>query len=408
LVWQARKIRCGLEPARCLGLGSVQSMDLQKARDWFEENFSLRGELGASVSLWDADGEILSLAGGHEDPGCTRPWTSQTPVLVWSATKGPAAACCLHALYTQGISPDERVRRLWPEFAAAGKGEVTFRMLLQHQAGLSALDQPPPVEDREAVVAALEKQAPAWIPGTAHGYHPRTFGFLADELVRRLTGAETLGKYWEQIFAGPMELEMWIGAPEEVLPRVAQVYGSKSVLPKGDPFMSAFMTPGSLTSRSFASPRGLHSAAAMNADAPRKACYPGFGGIATAGALAKFYAMLAQGGRWSGEVLLPADWVSQVAKSGVQGMDAVLQMETAFSLGFMRDPVGEDGKKMRRVFGSSLGAFGHPGAGGSLAFADPERRQGFAYVMNQMELGVLPKERAQGLVDALFGEPKEY
>jgi CubicO group peptidase (beta-lactamase class C family) len=86
-------------------------------------------------------------------------------------------------------------------------------------------------------------------------------------------------------------------------------------------------------------------------------------------------------------------------------MDAVLQMETAFSLGFMRDPVGDDGKKMRRVFGSSVGAFGHPGAGGSLAFADPERRQGFAYVMNQMELGVLPKERAQGLVDALFGEP---
>jgi CubicO group peptidase (beta-lactamase class C family) len=202
-----------------------------------------------------------------------------------------------------------------------------------------------------------------------------------------------------------MELEMWIGVPEHVLPRVAPVYSSKKVLPKDDPFLSAFMTPGSLTSRSFASPKGLHSAAAMNADAPRKACYPGFGGIATAAALAKFYAMLAHGGTWQGESLLSSKLLMDITSSGVQGMDAVLQMQTAFSLGFMRDPVDAGGSKIRRLFGSSEGAFGHPGAGGSLAFADPERRVGFAYVMNQMELGVLPKERAQGLVEALFGEP---
>jgi len=183
------------------------------------------------------------------------------------------------------------------------------------------------------------------------------------------------------------------------------VYSSKSVLPKDDPFLTAFMTPGSLTSRSFASPKGLHSAAAMNADAARKACYPGFGGIATAAALAKFYAMLAQGGTWQGEVLLSGKVLLEITSSGVQGMDAVLQMQTAFSLGFMRDPVAAGGNKIRRLFGSSGGAFGHPGAGGSLAFADPERGVGFAYVMNQMELGVLPKERAQGLVDALFSEP---
>jgi CubicO group peptidase (beta-lactamase class C family) len=380
-------------------------MDLQKAREWFEENFLLRGERGAALSLWDENGEILSLAGGYEDMTDARPWTAQTPVLVWSATKGPAAACCLHALEKAGLQPDDKVSSVWPEFAAAGKAEVTYRMLLQHQAGLSALDNPPPVEDREAVVDALAKQTPAWIPGTAHGYHPRTFGFLADELVRRLSGVESLGKYWRQIFAEPMDLEMWIGVPEEVLPRVAPIYSSKSVLPKDDPFLSALMTPGSLTSRSFASPKGLHSAAAMNADAPRKACYPGFGGIATAAALAKFYAMLAQGGMWRGEALLSGKLLKEIAGVGIQGMDAVLQMQTAFSLGFMRDPLDARGRKIRHLFGSSRSAFGHPGAGGSLAFADPERRVGFAYVMNQMELGVLPKERAQGLVEALFGQP---
>lgn len=101
----------------------------------------------------------------------------------------------------------------------------------------------------------------------------------------------------------------------------------------------------------------------MNADAPRKACYPGFGGIATAGALARFYAVLAGGGTWQGGTILPADWLRQIATTGVQGMDAVLQMETVFSLGFMRDPVDSDGGKKRHVFGSARGAFGHPGAG---------------------------------------------
>jgi CubicO group peptidase (beta-lactamase class C family) len=143
----------------------------------------------------------------------------------------------------------------------------------------------------------------------------------------------------------------------------------------------------------------------MNADAPRKACYPGFGGISTAAALAKFYAMLAQGGMWRGEALLSGKLLKEIAGVGIQGMDAVLQMQTAFSLGFMRDPLDARGRKIRHLFGSSRSAFGHPGAGGSLAFADPERRVGFAYVMNQMELGVLPKERAQGLVEALFGQP---
>ena len=109
-------------------------MDLQRARDWFEENFRLRGERGAAVSLWDAKGEVLSLAGGYEDMTDTKPWTVRTPVLIWSATKGPAAACCLHALGKAGLEPDDKVCSLWPEFAAAGKAEITYRMLLQHQA----------------------------------------------------------------------------------------------------------------------------------------------------------------------------------------------------------------------------------------------------------------------------------
>jgi CubicO group peptidase (beta-lactamase class C family) len=202
-----------------------------------------------------------------------------------------------------------------------------------------------------------------------------------------------------------LALDFWIGLPAELLHRVAPVLSPRALLPKGDPFLSAFLTPGSLTSRSFASPKGLHSAASMNAPEARTASYPGFGGIGTASALAKFYAMLACGGEWEGRCYLQRSTLENIQSGGVQGHDRVLQMETAFSCGFMRDPVSADGTKLRHTFGPGRSAFGHPGAGGSVAFADPERGLGFAYVMNQMEPGVLPNQRATALVRALWELP---
>lgn len=367
----------------------------------FAENFASGGELGASVAVWQDDKEILSLGGGFQDREESKVWDASTPVLVWSATKGPAAACLLNALSEGGLSLSTRVAHVWPEFAASGKQDVTFRMLLQHEAGLCALDTPPPVEDREAVFKALAAQPPAWDPGTAHGYHPRTFGFLLDALMLRLTGGESLGAYWERVIAGPLDLDFWIGVPDEVLPRVAPVFSARAMLPKDDPFFVAFMTPGSLTSRSFASPKGLHSAGGMNTAEARRAQYPGFGGIGTASALAKFYAMMACAGTFEGRVFVQPkifEWMN----SFVQGFDKVLQIETAFSSGFMRDPLSSHGVKLRQTFGPSVTAFGHPGAGGSVAFADPAKRMGFAYVMNQMEPGVLPNARAMALVKACY------
>jgi CubicO group peptidase (beta-lactamase class C family) len=368
----------------------------------FEGNFLERGELGASVAVWREGREAFELGAGFQEPERVHPWKRDTLVLVWSATKGPAAACLLHALAAAKVELCTPVAKVWPAFAAAGKSAVTLRMLLQHEAGLCALDQPPPVEDREAVVEALARQSPAWEPGTAHGYHPRTFGFLLDELLRRLGAAASLGEYWRRVFADPLGLEFWIGLPGELLPRVAPVFSPRAMLPKGDRFFAAFMTRGSLTARSFASPKGLHSASAMNAPEARVASHPGFGGIGTASALAKFYAMLACGGTWEGRRYLDPLTMEHIRRGGVQGHDRVLLMETAFSCGFMRDPVSACGMKTRATFGPGLSAFGHPGAGGSVAFADPERGLGFAYVMNQMEPGVLPNQRAASLIEALY------
>lgn len=371
----------------------------------FEDNFQLRGDLGASVSIWKEGREILSLASGFQDREKLHAWLPSTPVLVWSATKGLAAACLLHAMDEARVNPDTLVSTLWPKFAQAGKDNVSLRMLLEHQAGLCALDSTPPVEDWDAVIHALETQAPAWRPGSCHGYHPRTFGFLVDNVLRKMSGADSLGTYWRSVFAAPLQLDFWIGVPEMILPLVAPVFGPKGLMDKTDPFFSAFMTPGSLTSRSFASPKGLHSAGAMNTREARMSGYPGFGGIGTASALAKFYAMLACGGSWHGKSYLKPQSLAHLAVPHTQGHDKVLCMETAFSLGFMKDPLRADGTKMRHTFGPNIAAFGHPGAGGCVAFADPSRGIGFAYVMNQMEPGVLPNARALNLVDSYYQNP---
>lgn len=359
---------------------------MDRVAELFAENFERFGELGASVSVWRDGKEVLSLSGGWRDREQTQPWTAETPVLFWSATKGLAAACVLRAL--GGCDPlTTRVAEVWPEFAQAGKERVTIAELMSHRAGLSALSEPIEVWDYERIIAALAAEPPHWPLGEGHCYHPRTFGFLMDELVHRLTG-ETLRDYWRAHFAEPLGIEAWIGVPREMVDRVAPVFPARVSPPKGDLFYTQFLTVGSFTARSFTSPRGLHSAAAMNKPEALTAGFPGFGGVGTARGLAKFYATLAA--------------TSAMTTTLTQGMDRVLHIETAFSCGFMRDPVDAHGRKKRVVFGPSLSAFGHPGAGGSHAFADPEHGIAFAYVMNQMEPGVLPNARALRLVEAVY------
>lgn len=397
---QSKALRAKAGGAWAPGSIVLLLMNLELLASLFAENFAAHGELGASVCVWHEGREVLSLADGFKDRAKTAPWTAETMVLVWSATKGPAAACVLHACQEHGVELYTRVAEVWPEFAAAGKERITIADLLSHRAGLSALWVEAPVLDHDAVAAALAAAAPAWPHGEGHGYHPRTFGFLADEVVRRVAKVR-LAEYWGAHFAGPLGLEFHIGLPPERAHEPAPVLPPKSSPPKGDLFYTAFLTPGSLTSRAFASPHGLHSVAAMNSSQARVAEFPAFGGIGTARALAKFYALLAEGGALEGRRLFEPHTLDWMTTTLSQGTDRVLLMDTAFSAGFMRDPVNAAGHKTRTIFGPSLSAFGHPGAGGSFAFADPERRLAFAYTMNQMEPGVLPNTKALRLVEAL-------
>jgi len=364
----------------------------------FEENFARFGELGAAVSVWQHGKPLLELHGGYRESRREVAWTADTLVLFWSATKGLGAACILHVLQEHGIGLERRVAEFWPEFAGGGKAEVTLAQLLSHGAALCALDERVDVQDYHAVIAALERQSPLWPPGTAHGYHARTFGFLLDELVRRIA-RRTLSEYWRAVFAEPMALEIWIGLPAQENARTATIYAAKAGrTPEPEQFYRALATPGTLTKRTFTSPAGLHSVSAMNAAAIRALPFVSFGGIGTASALAKFYAMLANDGEIDGRRYFRPATIAQMSTRLASGLDNVFQIPTAFSTGFMQDPP----EPTRRIFGPSARAFGHPGAGGSHAFADPENRIAFAYGMNQMEQSLLPNDKSLRLVEALY------
>ena len=366
----------------------------------FAENFSQFGELGASVSIWQNGEPVLELHGGYRDMQRKIPWTDDTLVLIWSATKGLGSACLLHVLQTHKIGLERPVAEFWPAFAQAGKAGITLAQLLSHQAGLAVLDESVDVRDYDAVVRALEKQKPIWPPGTAHGYHARTFGFLLDELVRRID-SRSIGEYWREVFAEPLGLDIWIGLPAEKNDHVATIYPasvSSSAVP--DPFFRALFQAGTIQRKAFTSPHGLHSVSAMNAPENRARVFVSFGGIGNAASLAKFYAMLANGGSLESKRFFSSTTLEQMTTTLASGMDRIFGIPTAFSAGFMKDP----GEASRRLFGPSALAFGHPGAGGSHAFADPENDLAFAYVMNQMEQKLLPNDKSLRLVDAVYRE----
>src|SRR5215813_11253441 len=273
----------------------------QRLKPLFQENFEKFGEFGGAVSIWQNGRPVLDLYGGFCDARRERPWEADTLVLVWSATKGIGSACVLHVLQEHKINLDRRVAEFWPEFAQAGKEKITLAELLSHQAGICALDTRVDILDYGAVIRALEAQKPLWTPGTAHGYHARTFGFLLDELVRRIAG-KTLSQYWREIFAEPLQLDLWIGLPEEQNPRVATVYAAKSGKPpEPRKFYSDLVTPGTLARKTFSSPYGLKSVSEMNNPAIRAQPIVSFGGIGNSSALAKFYSMLTNDGKIDGQ-----------------------------------------------------------------------------------------------------------
>lgn len=373
-------------------------MDLQGFSDLFAENFEKLGELGASLCIRHHGEEILHLAGGYRDREKTIPWTKETPVLIWSATKGLASACLIHAAFQHGFALDRKVVDLWPEYGQGGKEETTLLHVLTHQAGQPALrDSSISILNHEAVAAQLARQEPFWNPGEAHGYHPKTYGFLVDELVRRLTHGTALGAYFRLVFGDPLDLNLWIGVPASMASEVAPIYAPRQPrTPEAEaPFYQALADQESLTRQAFSTPTGLHSPSQMNDLEVRQHSIPSLGGIGTAAALARFYQALCS------DEIFSSESINRIAATQCTGTDQVLRIETTFAIGFMKDPLN-GGQKIRRIFGPEFNGFGQPGSGGSLGFCDPKNGITFAYVMNQMEQGVFPNAKSLRLVDYLY------
>ncbi len=369
-----------------------------RIKDVFAENFAAKGEVGAAVAITLDNGPVVDIWGGFADRARTRPWTRDTIVNVWSTTKGPAAMC-LHRLAEQGrLELDAPVARYWPEFAQAGKDKVPVTFLLNHKAGLPALRQVMPagmLYDWEAMTSALAAEKPWWEPGTRHGYHAFTYGFLLGEVVRRITG-KSLGTYLREEIAQPLGLDFHIGLDARHDDRVAQMIGADPV-PPGEPnlFSEAFKDPESVTFKALSNPASLMQVKTINTREWRGAEIAAANGHGTARALARLYGALACGGEVDGVHVLSADSIRQCHTEQSRGQDAVLLRETRFGLGFMLPLPGMAHARGPRNFG-------HPGAGGSIAYADPDQRIGFAYVMNKMRNDMMLDTRAAALIEAMY------
>jgi len=374
-------------------------------REEFERNFSERGEVGASVAIMIAGKTVVDLWGGVADPQTGRPWEKDTKVVVWSSTKG-ATALCAHILADHGeLDLDAPVSKYWPEFASNGKEHVAVRHLLNHQSGVAAIHEPlapGTFLDWEKMTALLERETPWWEPGTRHGYHAFTFGWLVGEIVRRVSG-RSVGAFFRDEVARPHGIDFHIGLPEELESSVGKDIPPAPPAP-GEPvsplFVAAMTQPQSMhaflignTGGYFPDPAQFDSRAAHAAEIPAA------GGITNGRGLAAMYALLAGGKK----TIVSQRQIARMRAVNSAGGDMSLLLPTRFALGYARSI---DNRRNSPTPDDSLllgeEAFGHPGVGGSVGFADPKERMSFGYAMNKMGPGAGLNPRPQSLVDAAY------
>ena len=362
----------------------------------FAANFERHGDVGAACCVYRAGRPVVDLWGGLADRDAHRPWERDTVALVFSTTKG-VTAIAVNLLVQRGeLDLDAPVAKYWPEFAANGKDAIPVRWLLSHRAGLADVTATLTLDEVLAwdpVVEALAAQAPIWDPGTQHGYHVRSYGWLLGEVVRRVTGM-SMGEFVARELAGPLHLDLWIGLPERVEPRVARLLAPIELSdPEAKKVYDAFMESDALLGRAMTGPSNLfHYDDMWNRPELHRAQMPSSNGISSARAVARLYAACI--GEIDGVRLLQAATVAQATEEQSRGTDAVLGMPTRFGLGFSLPPMLSPA--------AGPGAFGHPGAGGSLGFADPDAGVAFGYVMNQMQLGLTGDRRTETLVAAVY------
>lgn len=373
----------------------------ERVKDAFAANFKENEDVGAACSVYHRGEKVVDLWGGVADEKSGRPWAEDSLVVVASSTKG-ATAICANLLIQRGeLDPDAPVARYWPEFAAAGKQDVPVKWLLSHQVGLPVLDKAITVEEFlgwESAVKALAGQSPKWEPGTRHGYHAMTYGWLVGEVVRRISG-KSLGTFFADEVAGPLGLDFWIGLPESEESRVSPMIEidleDPTIEPKGE--RAREMLAAATTANSYLTQEQTTTPFEMDTRAFRAAELPAGNGITDARSMARMYASLIGNGV-DGVRLFNDETVKRASTEQCNDRDEVMGIRTRFGLGFY---LYVEGANMIQD-----GVFGHGGAGGSIGFADPKADIGFGYVMNKMQMVGDDDPRTVGLAEAVHASIK--
>lgn len=357
----------------------------EPVQDAFQANFDGGEELGAGFCVLRGDDILVDLVGGFADRSASLPWTHETIVPVFSTTKPIAALVMASVIDALPALYETPVSDVWPDFAANGKDAVTIAELLSHQAGLPGFAEeidPDLWLDPAACAAALAEQKPMWPPGTAHGYHPMSWGYLIGELVQRISG-RSLGTILREDFCEPFEIDFQIGLPASEDARIGQMQRPRALPSLGelnDAKKAAFMTKWAAPNR--------------NAETWRRIEIPSANGHGTAKSVATLYGLFANGGRLDGQKLISDDAFDGLVELRTHGRDLVLPFETAFGAGVMHNVAG--------LFGPNPKTLCHAGWGGSMGLADPDLGISAGYVMNKQSNHLMGDPRASHLIEAVY------
>jgi CubicO group peptidase (beta-lactamase class C family) len=360
----------------------------------FAENIATRGEVGAAVAVWVAGRRVVDLCGGWADTDRQEPWELDNLVNVFSVGKGMMATLVARLAGQGRLDVDAPVAEVWPEFAQAGKDDISLRLILSHQAGLPALRHKlhdGAMLDWPLMTSALAAEAPWWEPGTAHGYHVNTFGFLVGEVLRRITG-QSPGVLLRDEITGPLLADVYLGLPKAEHTRVA-VFQWPDGMAHPDPPADADDDQ-IMRFNTYWNPRGLSGAGFVNTEPWREAEMPSTNTHASARGVAEVYNALANDGIGDHVRIVDVDALAAATVEQVYGEDRILGRASRFGMGFQLP-------QPERPFGPNPRAFGHFGAGGSVGFADPDAEVGFGYVTNQLD-SRWQNPRNRALIDAVF------
>lgn len=376
--------------------------------DAFSENFAQAGEEGAGVALYHRNALVVNIWAGTRSnklAGIEQvPWAEDTCVNIFSAGKGLVALCVLQLVAEGKLGLDESVAHYWPEFAQADKASITLRHLLCHRSGLSAFHQHianDQIFDWAAMTTAVASESPWWEPNQGQGYSPFMYGWMLGELIRRVSGFASINDYFQMRIAKPLHLNCHFGVPDALLANIADTGPLKRPLGSAASSTGADSValgklmkadPRGVTNRAFSNPISLMTA--INTREWRQAQIPAANAHTDARALATIYGRLANGcENLLDAAHLPLCWQEQTFEH-----DRVLGLPLRFSHGFMLSQADRTDCR----YGRGARAFGHPGAGGCVGFADPDYQLGFGYVTHRMGQGLLIDERAVRLIDATY------